>query len=199
MNSLRFILSGDKRYRCFGLTLAELIIAAGLLIIIVLGAASLDFASRKFYSRTEKGAAALQDVSLAMEYLEKSGAQAIGDISAGNAAYERDATGTTFCAGYTAGCRFIIDANQNGVRDDPSTTDGYNTFCYNAANHTLTFLETTEVVARRLVYFSEDGTTVPGAVFLRLGSRDNPSAAASADNPNVYLEARVFLRSASQR
>ncbi|HOX54757.1 MAG: hypothetical protein PHI86_02970 [Candidatus Omnitrophica bacterium] len=199
MNSLRFILSGDKRYRCFGLTLAELIIAAGLLIIIVLGAASLDFAARKFYSRTEKGAAALQDVSLAMEYLQRSGEQSIGDMTSGNAAYESDATGTAFCAGYSAGCRFVIDFNQNGIREDPTTTDTYNTFCYSAANHTLTYLENGEVIARRLVYFAEDGTTVPGVVFLRLGSRDNPSVVASADNPNVYLEARVFLRSASQR
>ncbi len=201
MNNIRFFVTDSNKYKSSGLSLAELLIATSLLTLILFTVGILDMASRKFYSKAEKGAAALQDVSLAMEYIQKSAQRAIGDVSSGHPAYESDADGTDFCAGYTKGCRFVIDVNQNGIWEDPTTTDGYNTFCYNdnltVPKNTLTLLETGEIIARRLVLFYEDNVTQPGVVFFRLASRDNPSAAASVDNPDVYLEARVYFRSAS--
>lgn len=200
MNNFRFLPVVQTHQKCLGLTLAELLIATGLLIFILLTVGILDIASRKFYSKAEKGSAALQDVSLAMEYIQKSSQRAIGDVSSGHAAFQEDATGASFCSGYTNGWRFIIDVNQNGIFDDPATTDGYNTFCYDNANHTVTFTDemgTPQVIARRIVRFNDDNTAEPGVVFFSLASRDNPSAAASADNPDIYLEARSYLRSAS--
>lgn len=197
MNRLRFIPTGLNKRKSIGLTLAELLVATSLLILILSTVSVLDIASRKFFSKAEKGSAALQDVSLAMEYIQKSGQQAIGDISSGHPAYENDATGTTFCAGYTKGCRFIIDYNQNGIWDDMASVDPYDTFCYDATGHTLTLLESSEIIAKRMVDFIGDNTTEPGVIFFHLASRDNPNVAASADNPDVYLEAKVYPRASS--
>lgn len=197
MNNFRSLITDSNKNKSSGLSLAELLIATGLLTLILFTVGILDMASMKFYSKAEKGAAALQDVSLAMEHIQKSGAVAMGDVSSSWDAFEEDAGGTSFCAGYTSGVRFFVDLNQNGIQDDPTSDDGYNTFCYSDPNNTLTLLESGDIIARRLVLFYEDNTAQPGIVFFRLAARDNPNLAASADNPDVYLEARVYPRASS--
>ncbi|MBM3248303.1 MAG: hypothetical protein FJZ10_02630 [Candidatus Omnitrophica bacterium] len=179
-------------FKLDGLSLAELLISVTLIGLILLVAGSVDIASRRFFSRAEKGIVALNDITLALEYIGKSAQRAIGDV--GNpAVYYNPAA-----CGAVAGFKLRIDTDSNGIAD---ATDGFHTFCFGLpASENITFTDqigTDNIICRHLASSPTINGATPGQIRIGLTGRDNPAAIESIDNPNVHIETTVFFRSAS--
>lgn len=199
------------------MTLAELIIAICLLGLILLTAGFMDIASRKFFSKAEKGAVALNDISTAIEYMERSSQKAMGNIEVvgtvttftgfvGPTEFNMVNLCASYCGGaYTGQCtdgfRLGVDKDQDGIYEIGGG-DGYDTYCYNSARHIIEFRDPwgeETPVARKAVGFSIDGTTQPGEIFITLTARDNPDLPESINNPNVTVQTRAYFRAGSLR
>ena len=186
-------LNNFNKKNVFGVTLAELIIATVLIGLVLLTAASLDVASRRFYSRAEQGAVALNDISAAIEYMERDFQRTIGDVNApGFTAFN--------CGGsYSAGFQLLIDFDEDGIAEPPPAGDIYFTYCYSDANNVIDYTNNIETmtISRRVVDFSYSPPVPIGNVVVTLKARDDPDSGPDPDNPDVTLQTGAYFRSSS--
>lgn len=176
-----------------GVTLVELLISISLVGLVLLTAASLDITARRFFSDAEEGVAALNDMSVAMEYMVRDLESAIGDFSAGNRAFTSKAEGA--CADYTGsgdgGFAVRIDSNFDG---QASASDSIVEFCYDKSEHQI--LLDDNPIASRITSFSvvEDPLLADpvSEVVITLQAQDDPGGT----GPVIDLQSRVYLRAA---
>jgi hypothetical protein len=194
-----------KRNKTYGITLAELLIASTLIGLVLLTVASLDITARRFFSRTEKGIPALNDLTLAMEYMTKTLETSIGDLN--NPAFEHpSASGcSNACNG---GCddSFAIrsDSSSFGGNEDGRPYENFNVFfCYDADDHFIRMMPLGEDISRKVTSFNIAAEAPFGSeiseIVISLSGRDKPFQSADTDNPEVNIESRVYLRGAAAR
>jgi len=177
-------------------TLAELLIATSLILLVLIVVASLDFAARRFYSDAEKATTALNDITLAMEYMARESDAAIGDVV--NPAFQKPST--LGCPG-GGNDSFMLrkDINQNGRIDLPA--ENFNIeFCYSPTAHTITLNPSGNIIATRVTGFDITPVGNPvSEIRIILMARDNPAIPASPKNPEVNIQSSAYLRAASAR
>ncbi len=180
-------------------TLAELIISTALIGLVLLTAGSLDIAARRFFMSAEAGTAAMNDMTVAMEYMVRELERAIGDFS--YPAFECTNGGGSCTCDVATGFRVRVDLNDDGRID---ASEGYSrSFSYVAGNHQITFNDgtTNTVIAQRVIGFTLE--RFPGTgnqireVRIRLSARDDPDEVESITNPTVMLESGAYLRASA--
>jgi len=179
-----------KKYS--GITLSELLISTALIGLVLLTAASLDIAARRFFSDAEEGIAALNDMSVAMEYMVKGLESSIGDFSTSGRAFTNYSIDGT-CAAYSNGFRVRLDDDEDG---QVSAGDVTVEFCYDAGNNEILRIEgaSTDTIANRITGFTYD--TYPALppvseVVIKLSAQDDPGSGQQLD-----LQSRAYLRAA---
>lgn len=179
-----------------GVTLVELLISVSLIGLVLLTAASLDIAARRFFSDAEEGVAALNDMSVAMEYMVRDLERAIGDFSS-YPAFISHTDGA--CAAYTDGFSVRLDSDEDG---QVTGSDAIVDFCYNydAVNSYYQILRiegtNTDIIAQKITSFSvvaDPSLADPvSEVVIKLQAQDDPGVS----GPLIDLQSRAYLRAA---
>jgi hypothetical protein len=159
-------------------TLAELLISIALIGFVLLAAASIDIAARRFFSGAEEGVAAINDMSVAMEYMVRDLESAIGDFSSPPFALTAN------------GFQVRLDLDDNGLANDAYSV----TFEYNSAQNQIT--RNTIVIANRITDFDITPSGSPvSEVTIMLEAKDDPAGSC----PELSLQGKAYMRAAPAR
>ncbi|MFH1655923.1 MAG: hypothetical protein ABH954_04880 [Candidatus Omnitrophota bacterium] len=168
-----------------GVTLAELLISVALIGLVLLTVTSLDIAARRFFQDAEEGVAALNDMSVAMEYMIRELERAIGDFD--SPAFDDQAVTCTPPIGF----RLRIDTDENGMANEDYSVE----FCYSGNQITYDDGSVTQVIANRITGFDIERRPAVGAVrevVITLNAQDEPGS-----GPNITIQSGAYLRASA--
>lgn len=166
-----------------GVTLAELILAIAICGVIILSAASLDYASRKFFFSSDRRARVANELSFILEHIQKYASRAHGDKE--NPGYN---------VTNTSSLTLRIDSPSNPTPQDYSDDENV-AYQFFPNQHSLGFIRngSLEILSWRVVNwtFLDRGG---GEVEIRATGRFYPEPPGDvSQNPEISLRSSVFL------
>jgi len=197
-----------KQYnRISGVTLIELVIALTIFSLMVLAFSNIDTFSRYHLLASDKRAKLQNDASYVLEHMAKNIGQAIGNTRQAPAPVD-----TSTISGDRA-IRVWVDYNLNGKLDTYPTDrqvayrftdaggnadDRYQIWYYDSCvgpNCNQAGSSSPEIISRKIYDFSATYSTGNNYVEIQIKARWSPGQSASADNPEVSMQNRIYMPS----
>jgi len=181
-----------------GFTLTELIISILLLGLVILAATSVEISSRRFFHSTEEQVAVQDEAKIAMNHMLKFMSQGIGSLDSPAYTLHHDDLIDIRIDGWLTG---VTDGQYTGAPNDGTISYFFDSAQYRIvfdpnADPTVTGDE--EILTQPIIQSVDFSVgSAPNQIVIEVIAREDPSQAASADNPQITLNSSAVLSAMS--